>query len=113
LESDFNDIQGGTTAEGIHLGAMAGTVDHVQRCYTGLEASRGVLWLNPKLPEELQQLELRICYRGHCLETEITHERLVVRSIPSVAEAVKIGFDEDVHELRAGETRTFSLNRGD
>ena len=37
LESDIADIQGGTTAEGIHLGAMAGTLDLLQRCYTGLE----------------------------------------------------------------------------
>ena len=38
LESDVADIQGGTTPEGIHLGAMAGTVDLLQRGYTGLEA---------------------------------------------------------------------------
>jgi trehalose/maltose hydrolase-like predicted phosphorylase len=31
LESDICDIQGGTTHEGIHLGAMAGTVDIVQQ----------------------------------------------------------------------------------
>ena len=31
LESDIADVQGGTTAEGIHLGAMAGTVDIVLR----------------------------------------------------------------------------------
>jgi trehalose/maltose hydrolase-like predicted phosphorylase len=29
LESDIADVQGGTTAEGIHLGAMAGTADIV------------------------------------------------------------------------------------
>ena len=29
------DTQGGTTKEGIHLGAMAGTIDILQRCYTG------------------------------------------------------------------------------
>ena len=37
LKSDVMDIQGGTTHEGIHLGAMAGTVDLMQRCYSGLE----------------------------------------------------------------------------
>lgn len=37
LEADISDTQGGTTREGIHLGAMAGTVDIMQRCYTGLE----------------------------------------------------------------------------
>ncbi len=37
LESDLLDIQGGTTAEGIHLGAMAGSVDLIQRGQTALE----------------------------------------------------------------------------
>ena len=37
LKSDVSDIQGGTTSEGIHLAAMAGTVDLMQRCFTGLE----------------------------------------------------------------------------
>ena len=38
LRSDIADIQGGTTHEGIHLGAMAGTVDLIQRCHGGVEA---------------------------------------------------------------------------
>jgi len=37
LESDIADLQGGTTGEGIHLGARAGTVDRLQRAFTGLE----------------------------------------------------------------------------
>jgi hypothetical protein len=36
LESDVGDIQDGTTREGIHLGAIAGTVDIVQRAHMGL-----------------------------------------------------------------------------
>ena len=43
LESDVADVQGGTTAEGIHLGAMAGTVDIVLRCLTGMQARGDVL----------------------------------------------------------------------
>ena len=35
LRSDVADIQGGTTAEGVHLGAMAGCVDLLQRCFAG------------------------------------------------------------------------------
>jgi alpha,alpha-trehalase len=50
LASDLHDVQGGTTAEGIHLGAMAGTVDLVQRCYTGLETRDGVLGSTPACP---------------------------------------------------------------
>ena len=43
----MTDTQGGTTAEGIHLGAMAGTVDLIQRVHTGLETRGDTLILNP------------------------------------------------------------------
>jgi alpha,alpha-trehalase len=63
LESDVADAQGGTTKEGIHLGAMAGTIDLLQRGYTGLEARGDSLVLNPTLPEELRRLEFSVHYR--------------------------------------------------
>ncbi len=59
LESDIADVQGGTTPEGIHLGAMAGTVDLVQRGQTGLEIRNDILRLNPCLPQELQGMRFR------------------------------------------------------
>ena len=43
LRSDVADVQGGTTAEGIHLAAMAGTVDVLQRCFAGVETRGDVL----------------------------------------------------------------------
>ncbi len=53
LTGDLSDVQGGTTAEGVHLGAMAGTLDLVQRCYLDLRIRRDSLHLNPLLPEQL------------------------------------------------------------
>ena len=47
LQSDVSDIQQGTTAEGVHLGAMAGTVDLVQCVSTGIEVTGDVLRLSP------------------------------------------------------------------
>jgi trehalose/maltose hydrolase-like predicted phosphorylase len=55
LQSDVSDIQQGTTAEGVHLGAMAGTVDLVQRRSMGIEVTEDVLRLNLRLPQELNQ----------------------------------------------------------
>ena len=49
LNSDIADIQGGTTSEGIHLAAMAGSVDLVQRCFTGLETRQDRIILSPAL----------------------------------------------------------------
>ena len=72
LASDVADIQGGTTREGIHLGAMAGTIDLVQRCYTGLETREDALWLDPRLPDELHQLDFEFSYRSQRIQATIT-----------------------------------------
>ncbi|MGA5417103.1 glycoside hydrolase family 65 protein [Streptomyces pseudogriseolus] len=65
LQSDIADIQGGTTGEGIHLGAMAGTLDLVQRGLTGLETRGGALWLDPVPLPELSSYGFTIRYHGH------------------------------------------------
>ncbi|MEV7794441.1 glycosyl hydrolase family 65 protein [Streptomyces sp. NPDC087512] len=65
LKGDVADIQGGTTGEGIHLGAMAGTLDLVQRCLTGLETRAGALWLDPVPLPELSSYGFSIRYQGH------------------------------------------------
>jgi trehalose/maltose hydrolase-like predicted phosphorylase len=79
LMSDFKDVQGGTTPEGIHLGAMAGTVDLIQRCYTGLEVRSGKLWFDPQLPEELGTIAFRVRYRGVSVEVELKGDQLRVQ----------------------------------
>ncbi|HEX7784606.1 MAG TPA: glycosyl hydrolase family 65 protein, partial [Methylomirabilota bacterium] len=105
LLTDVADIQGGTTPEGIHLGAMAGTVDVLQRCYTGLELRDDVLWLNPRLPDALRCLRLFIRYRGHSLGLDIRRDRIEVSAVRCAAPRMKVGIRERVHELAAGETR--------
>ncbi|MEU7283513.1 glycosyl hydrolase family 65 protein [Streptomyces sp. NPDC045431] len=65
LEGDIADIQGGTTGEGIHLGAMAGTLDLVQRGLTGLETRGGALRLDPVPLPELSEFCFTLRYRGH------------------------------------------------
>ncbi|MFJ9815094.1 glycoside hydrolase family 65 protein [Streptomyces sp. NPDC101151] len=65
LRGDIADVQGGTTGEGIHLGAMAGTLDLVQRCLTGLETRDGLLWLDPVPLPELSTYGFALRYHGH------------------------------------------------
>ncbi|MEU9669091.1 glycosyl hydrolase family 65 protein [Streptomyces bobili] len=65
LEADIADIQGGTTGEGIHLGAMAGTLDLVQRGLTGMETREDALWLDPVPLPALSEYGFSMRYRGH------------------------------------------------
>ncbi|MFD5406522.1 glycoside hydrolase family 65 protein [Streptomyces griseorubiginosus] len=65
LRGDIADLQGGTTAEGIHLGAMAGTLDLVQRGLTGLQTRAGALWLDPVPLPELSSYGFSLRYQEH------------------------------------------------
>ena len=55
LQSDAEDIQGGTTKEGIHTGVMSGTLDLVQRYFAGTQVRDGVLHFDPRLPSQLRR----------------------------------------------------------
>jgi alpha,alpha-trehalase len=109
LESDVGDVQGGTTPEGIHLGAMAGTVDLVQRGYTGIAVHGDVLWLNPRLPAELACLRVSVRYRGLTIDLEVRHDALAVHARASNAAPIALGVADQLHRLAAGEERRFAL----
>jgi len=109
LESDISDIQGGTTPEGIHLGAMAGCVDMIQKGYTGIEMRGDVLWFNPCLPDELGRLRMQIRYRGHNLSIEITKDALKIMACRAVEKPIKIGYNEQIHVLEEGHTLELEL----
>ncbi|MDJ0791614.1 MAG: glycosyl hydrolase family 65 protein [Acidimicrobiia bacterium] len=109
LLSDVTDIQGGTTPEGIHLGAMAGTVDLVQRGFTGIETREGVLWLDPSIPEELGELQFDIRYRGLLLDFHITPDRLTVTTKPGNGEPISVGIRDRIIQVPAGTTETVVL----
>lgn len=109
LESDVADIQGGTTPEGIHLGAMAGTVDLLQRGYTGIVTRGDVLWLNPCLPHELTCLRMTIRYRGHALDLTMTHQSLTVHAHESNATPIALGVVDRTCSVEAGQTREFPI----
>ena len=110
LLSDVADVQGGTTGEGIHLGAMAGTVDLVMRCYSGLEVRDDVLWFNPLLPDQLRQVRQKIHYRGQWLDILVNHQRLTVELEPAPCPPVKIGICGQVFEIGQGGKREFRMN---
>jgi trehalose/maltose hydrolase-like predicted phosphorylase len=109
LQSDVADIQGGTTAEGVHLGAMAGTVDLVERMSTGLEVRGDVLRFNPRLPDELDRLDMRIRYRGHSLDLRLTRGALTIRGRDRGPTPIRVAVKGEVHEFAGGGTLVFRL----
>ena len=83
LRGDIADLQGGTTGEGIHLGAMAGTLDLIQRGLTGLETRAGARGLDPVPQPELSSYGFAIRYQGHWgVRLRLEHKQLEI-AVPS------------------------------
>lgn len=113
LVSDFNDIQGGTTKEGIHLGAMGGTIDLMQRCYTGIEYREDTLWFNPRLPENLESICFRLRYRGRWILVEVNKTQLRLTCDGGREVPIKLRVKEKESSFRMGETMVFELHDGE
>ena len=107
LHSDVADIQGGTTAEGVHLGAMAGCVDLLQRCFAGLETRHDALWFNPHWPHRYGVLEFALEYRGQPLLVRVSGREVRVSAEPGPGGSIRIGCAAEVRELWPGETASF------
>ena len=107
LKSDVADIQGGTTSEGIHLAAMAGSVDLVQRCFTGLETRGDRMVLSPNWPDSLGALGFPIHYRGHHVHVRVSGKGAEVSVDPRDVPPVMIECRGRVEQLAPGCTVRF------
>jgi HAD superfamily hydrolase (TIGR01509 family) len=76
LTSDYNDIQGGTTGEGIHAGVMAGTVLIALNTYAGLNYREEQLSLNPELPIAWKSIRFRLTFKGVHYRFDINHNQI-------------------------------------
>ncbi len=107
LDADLDDTQGGTTSSGIHLGAMAGSIDVVQRSFAGLRITRDALDFTPRLPAELRRVEFHVRYRDQLLAVHLETDRLLVSAAPGDAAPVLVRVGTQKVLLRAGEQHEF------
>jgi trehalose/maltose hydrolase-like predicted phosphorylase len=113
LENDIADVQRGSTAEGVHLGAMAGTADLLQRCYGGVEVRPDFLSVRPALPEALVGLGFAIEYRGQRIHISIKSDGVSLYAAPGSRAPIRMTIDEEETLLVPGQRleRAIDLRR--
>jgi beta-phosphoglucomutase family hydrolase len=102
LETDMVDDRTGSTREGIHLAAMSGCIDILQRGYAGLEIRSDILILNPLLPKSISRICFHIRYRHHWLDLELTQENVMVKSLTSRARPIMVMIKDEIIRLYPG-----------
>jgi len=96
---DLDDV-GGTGDGGVHLGAMGGVWQALAFGFMGARPCDDVLVLDPKLPPEWSELEVRLLFRGASLRVRATHDHVHIAS----SAPVDIELAGRRARCRAGET---------
>jgi beta-phosphoglucomutase family hydrolase len=109
LTSDYNDIQGGTTAEGIHAGVMAGTVWVALTSYAGLDIHGDFPCFRPNLPKHWRKISFSFQFREADYECEITRETARIRVDSDKYTTTRIGIMDKIFDVEIGEWIEFEI----
>ncbi len=99
LESDYVDIQGGTTGEGIHCGVMAGTSYTVLNTFAGLDLSNDYPGLCPNLPSHWEGLKFNFSFRKTDYQVSISNKNIEIIGKNDTKKKIKIHICGQIHDL--------------
>lgn len=80
LTSDYYDIQGGTTAEGIHLGVMGATLNVVTSYFGGVDYRGDMLEISPQLPKQWNEIDFKMIFKKINFTFQITQETIMINA---------------------------------
>ena len=98
LTSDFIDVQGGTTGEGIHTGVMSGTILIAMMSFAGLDLKTSKIKLNPNLPEYWRKISFNFNFVDDNYECEISGNEIRMK-INSDKKEVEIEIGNITHKI--------------
>ena len=109
LSSDYNDIQGGTTAEGIHMGVMAGTVLIAMYAYAGLNLRGDVITINPNLPDAWKSIGFNFDFRGISFNVNVLRDSISIKTSERIDHEVSVLINGAEHKIMPGQSLTAEL----
>ncbi len=103
LSSDYADIQGGTTGEGIHAGVMGSTILFVMQSIAGINFREKTLSLDPRFPKGWKKLEFNFAFRKNYYIFEISSDRISIELNAAKNQPVEIEIVGKKYGLNPGE----------
>ncbi len=111
LASDYVDIQGGTTGEGIHCGVMGGTVLLAMRAFAGLNLYSEKLKLAPELPDQWRSIKFKLRFRRNAYEFEVKNKVVTAKCDSFDGEDVDFYIWDKKYTLKSGEKQSINIDR--
>jgi len=102
VASDIRDTHG-TTSEGVHLAALVGGADLLQRCFAGIEPRLDSLHVSPSWPTQLGHVAFTVRYQGNDLRLTVSRRCVRVDAEPGGAGQVRITCAGTTYPLAPGQ----------
>lgn len=112
LRSDLEDIQGGTTAEGIHCGVMAGTVYSSLKLFGGLDVSGNIPSICPSLPPFWKGIKYEFSFRGTDFKVSVSSDKVELFARRDNKKKIKVHIYGEFFEIDSGERLSVIYNKG-
>lgn len=106
LGSDYVDIQGGTTAEGIHLGVMAGTVLIAMHAYAGLNLRGDIIRIEPNMPKAWRSIQFGFSFRKQRFNLQVCEHSLTIEHVGGNAVKTEIRVNDKAYRIVPGNKLT-------
>ncbi len=106
LESDFTDIQGGTTAEGIHAGVMGGTVLMAITSFAGVNLKKKFIKINPSLPKNWMSLKFNFWFKNNRYFIKLNHSQIEIEIKSENFDKIEIEFSNNKIILQTNKINT-------
>ena len=102
LTSDYSDVQGGTTGEGIHTGVMAGTVLITFSSFAGVNLKSKILNVKPNLPDKWRKISFNFNFKGIHYYFTITKDFINVKPVTN-KNNIEINICDETHHLTSNQ----------
>ena len=109
LTSDYIDIQGGTTKEGIHTGAMGGSVLLILFSYVGLSLDGEDVYLNPQIPSKWDEVSFSFAFRVVRYHLKVSKSKVVVSTFSKEKQKTSVIVKGKKHSLTVGKEKVINL----
>jgi trehalose/maltose hydrolase-like predicted phosphorylase len=103
LSSDYVDIQGGTTGEGIHAGVMGSTLLFVLQSIAGIQFHREMLTVDPQMPRGWKKIQFGFAFRKNYYTFEIFCNKMEIQVENTEGQPVEIEIPGKVIRMNPGE----------
>lgn len=113
LQSDYAHIQGKSTAEGTHIGVMAGCAHLAVGTYGGLDLQAEIPRLNPGLPRPWRRLGFKAGFRQARFNVLTESKSARVKTTLAGNGELMLAVGGEVAAIGAGEEREFDLSEGE